>query len=84
MVHNVPCLTPVCGLIPGIVLEVEMSELSKPKENLQDPGEAQGREEAQFLGAESRGACTPLGLLPSCFSPQFPHLPLRRPCPRKL
>ena len=51
MVHSVPCLTPVCGLIPGIMLVVEMNELSKPKEDLQDPGEAQGPEEAQLLGA---------------------------------
>ncbi|XP_065772007.1 melanoma-associated antigen 8-like [Muntiacus reevesi] len=54
MVHNVPCLTPVCGLIPGIVLVVEMSDL----------GEAQGPEEAQVLGAEG-GEAAP----PSAFSP---------------
>ena len=59
MVHNVPCLTLVCGLIPGIVLEVKMSELRKPKKDLQDPGEAQGPEEAQLLGAERGEAATP-------------------------
>ncbi|XDA90679.1 hypothetical protein R6Z07F_020285 [Ovis aries] len=49
VVPMTPCLTSVCGLIPGIMLMVEMSELSKPskpKEDLQDPGEAQGPEEA--------------------------------------
>uniref|UniRef100_A0A8C2RUR8 MAGE domain-containing protein n=1 Tax=Capra hircus TaxID=9925 RepID=A0A8C2RUR8_CAPHI len=59
MVHNVPCLTLVCGLIPGIVLEVKMSELRKPKKDLQDPGEAQGPKEAQLLGAERGEAATP-------------------------
>ena len=59
MVHNVPCLTPVCALIPGIVLVVEMSEQRKPKKDLQDPGEAQGPEEAQLLGAEGGEAATP-------------------------
>ncbi|CAI9181269.1 unnamed protein product [Rangifer tarandus platyrhynchus] len=44
---------------------VEMSELSKPKEDLQDPGEAQGPEEAQLLGAEGRKAASP-----SASSPQ--------------
>ncbi|XP_065771548.1 melanoma-associated antigen 9-like [Muntiacus reevesi] len=36
----------------GLVLVVEMSELSKPEEDLQEPDEAQGPEEAQLLGAE--------------------------------
>ena len=54
-----PCLTPGCGLIPGIPLVVEMSELSKPEEDhLQDPGEAQGPEEAQLLGAEAGDAAS--------------------------
>ncbi|XP_043753440.1 melanoma-associated antigen 10-like [Cervus elaphus] len=35
-----------------------MSELSKPKEDLQDPGEAQGREESQLLGAEGGEAAS--------------------------
>ena len=65
MVHNVPCLTLVCGLIPGIVLEVKMSELRKPKKDLQDPGEAQDPEEEQLLGAEAGGGCIHLGLLPT-------------------
>ncbi|XDB66578.1 hypothetical protein ABFV05_020194 [Capra hircus] len=43
----------------GIVLEVKMSELRKPKKDLQDPGEAQGPEEAQLLGAERGEAATP-------------------------
>ncbi|XP_043750925.1 melanoma-associated antigen 10-like isoform X2 [Cervus elaphus] len=41
-----------------------MSELSKPEEDLQDPGEAQGLEEAQLLGAEGGEAASP-----SAFSP---------------
>ena len=52
---SVACLTPVCGLIPAITLVVEMGELSKPskhKEDLQDPGKAQGVVEAQLSGAE--------------------------------
>nr|XP_020762021.1 melanoma-associated antigen 10-like [Odocoileus virginianus texanus]XP_020762022.1 melanoma-associated antigen 10-like [Odocoileus virginianus texanus]XP_020762023.1 melanoma-associated antigen 10-like [Odocoileus virginianus texanus]XP_020762024.1 melanoma-associated antigen 10-like [Odocoileus virginianus texanus] len=36
-----------------------MSELSKPKEDLQDPGESQGPEEAQLLGAEGGEAAPP-------------------------
>ena len=32
---------------------VEMSELSKPKEDFQDPGEAQGPVNVQLLGAEA-------------------------------
>ena len=51
--HLFPCLTPGSGLIPGITLMVRMTELSKPEEGLQDPGEAQGPEEAQLLGAEA-------------------------------
>lgn len=67
MVHNVPCLTLVCGLIPGIVLEVKMSELRKPKKRPSDPGEAQGPEEAQLLGLRE-GRQQPLSLfLPSLF-----------------
>ena len=58
--HGPQCpLPPVCGLIPGIVIVVEMSELSKPKEDHQDPGEAQGPEEAQVLGAEAGEAAPP-------------------------
>ena len=40
--HLPPCLTPasLCSLIPGITLMVEMTELSKLKEDRQDPGEA--------------------------------------------
>ena len=51
--HLFPCLTPVCGLIPGIVLVVEMSELSKPEEDFPDPGEAQCPVNVQLLGAEA-------------------------------
>ena len=64
MVHNVPCLTLVCGLIPGIVLEVKMSELRKPKKDLQDPGEAQDPEEEQLLGAEAGEAASALASSP--------------------
>ncbi|CAI9181245.1 unnamed protein product, partial [Rangifer tarandus platyrhynchus] len=35
-----------------------MTELSKPEEDLQDPGEAQGPEEAQLLGAEAGEAAS--------------------------
>ena len=42
-----------------------MSELRKPKEDLQDPGEAQDPEEEQLLGAEAGGGCIHLGLLPT-------------------
>ena len=40
--HLPPCLTPasLCGLISGITLVVEMTELSKAEEDLQDAGEA--------------------------------------------
>ena len=34
------------------MLVVKMSKLSKPEEDLQDPGEAQDWVEAQLLGAE--------------------------------
>ena len=57
--HLSPCLTPVWGLITGIVLLVEMSELSKLEEDLQDPGEAQGPVEVQLLGAEVGKAAPP-------------------------
>ena len=48
-----PRLTPAsgCGLIPGIALMVEMSELSKPEEELRT--QAQGPVEAQLLGPEA-------------------------------
>ena len=58
--HLSPCLTSVCGLIPGIAFVVRMTELSKPEEDLQDPGEAQGLEEVQLLGAEVGEAESPL------------------------
>ena len=82
VVPMTPCLTSVCGLIPGIMLMVEMSELSKPskpEEDLQDPGEAQGPEEAQLLGAEAGRAASA-----SASSSRSPAPPLWRPCPRKL
>lgn len=41
--HLSLCLTPVCGLVPGIALRIKMSELSKLEEDLQDPGEAEAR-----------------------------------------
>ena len=58
---SVTCLTPVCGLILGIMLVVEMSELSKPskhEEDLQDPGKAQGMVEAQLSGAKAGEAAS--------------------------
>lgn len=58
---SVTCLTPVCGLIPGIMLVVKMSEPSKPskhEEDLQDPGKAQGVVEAQLSGAEAGEAAS--------------------------
>ena len=63
--HLSPCLIPVCASILGIALGIEMSELSKPEEDLQDPGEAQDPEEEQLLGAEAGGGCIHLGLLPT-------------------
>ena len=59
--HLSLCLTPVCGLILGIMLVVEMSELSKPskhEEDLQDPGKAQGMVEAQLSGAKAGEAAS--------------------------
>ena len=50
--HLYPCLTSVSCSTTGIMLVVKMSELSKPKKDLQDPGKAQGWVEAQLLGAE--------------------------------
>ncbi|CAI9181287.1 unnamed protein product, partial [Rangifer tarandus platyrhynchus] len=41
-----------------------MTELSKPEEDLQDPGEAQGPEEAQLLGAEAGEAASTLASSP--------------------
>ena len=58
---------------------VRMTELSKPEEDLQDPDEAQGPEEAQLLGAEAWEAASA-----SASSPQVSCSALRRPCPRKL
>ena len=80
--HLSPCFTPVCGFITVILLVVEMCELtkpSKPEEDLQDPGEAQGPVGVQLLGAEAGEAASP-----SALSPQSPSLPLWKPCPRKL
>ena len=61
--RSVPCITPVYGLILGIRLVVEMSDLSKPsktKEDLQDPGEAQGPVELTLLGYEVGESESPL------------------------
>ena len=76
--HLYPCLTSVSCSTPGIMLVVKMSELSKPKEDLQDPGKAQGWVEAQLLGAEQGEAPPDLASYP-----QHPPPPLGRPCPRK-
>uniref|UniRef100_A0A8C6CR03 MAGE domain-containing protein n=1 Tax=Moschus moschiferus TaxID=68415 RepID=A0A8C6CR03_MOSMO len=45
-----------------------MSELSKPEEDLQDPGEAQGPVEAQLLGAEAGEAASHLASSPPASS----------------
>ena len=50
--HLYLCLTTVSCLTSGLVLMVEMSELSKPEEDLQDSGEAQGPVEVPLLEAE--------------------------------
>ena len=41
-----------------------MSELSKPEEDLQDPGKAQDPEEEQLLGAEAGEAASALASFP--------------------
>ncbi|XDA90682.1 hypothetical protein R6Z07F_020288 [Ovis aries] len=50
------------------MLVVKMSELSKPKEDLQDPGKAQGWVEAQLLGAEQGEAPPDLASYPPASS----------------
>ena len=50
--HLYLCLISISCSTSGIVLVVKMSALSKPEEDLQDPGEAQGPVEVQLLGAE--------------------------------
>ena len=79
--HLPPCLTPasLCSLIPGIMLLVETTELSKLKEDLQDPGEARALWRCSTLGLR-RGRLH----LPQPPPPQSPALPLWRPCPWKL
>ena len=62
--HLSPCLIPVCASILGIALGIEMSELSKPEEDLQDPGKAQDPEEEQLLGAEAGEAASALASFP--------------------
>ena len=58
--HLYLCLTSMSCSTSGIVLVVKMSALSKPEEDLQDPGEAQGPVEAQPLGAEVGEAASDL------------------------
>ena len=55
----------LCGLIAGIMLVVEMIELSRLKEDLQDPGKAQGPVEAQLFGAEAGEAASPSASSPT-------------------
>ena len=55
----------LCGLIAGITLVVEMIELSKLEEDLQDPGKAQGPVEAQLFGAEAGEAASPSASSPT-------------------
>ncbi|CAI9150502.1 unnamed protein product [Rangifer tarandus platyrhynchus] len=58
------------------MLVVEMSELSKPKEDLQDPVEAQGPMEAQLLEAEEDEATSHLAsYLPASSSAPLEALP---------
>ena len=61
---SVPCITPLNGSIPGIMLMVEMSELSKPKEDLQCQNQAQGPVEVWLSGAEPEEASTSLASSP--------------------
>ena len=58
----------------GVVLLVKMSELSKPEEDLQEPGEAQGPVEVQLLAAEVGEAPSDLASYPpaSCSTPVEP------------
>ncbi|XDB66585.1 hypothetical protein ABFV05_020201 [Capra hircus] len=58
----------------GVVLVVKMSELSKPEEDLQEPGEAQGPVEVQLLAAEVGEAPSDLASYPpaSCSTPVEP------------
>ena len=66
--HLYLCLTTVSCLTLGIVLVVEMSELSKPKEDLQDPGEAQGPVEVPLLEAEVGESASHLASYPPASS----------------
>ncbi|KAI4545143.1 hypothetical protein MG293_005409 [Ovis ammon polii] len=49
----------------GIMLVVEMIELSRLKEDLQDPGKAHGPVEAQLFGAEAGEAASPSASSPT-------------------
>ncbi|XDB66690.1 hypothetical protein ABFV05_020306 [Capra hircus] len=62
----------------GITLVVEMSELSKPEEDFQDPGEAQGPVNAQLLGAEAGVAASA-----SASSPTVSSLGTRESLPQE-
>ena len=75
---SVPCITPLSGSIPVITLMVEMSELSKPKEDLQCQNQARGPVEVQLRGAEAEEASTPLAS--SCPVSSSSASPMQSPC----
>ena len=72
--HLYLCLTSVSCSTSGVVLVVKMSELSRPEEDLQEPGEAQGPVEVQLLAAEVGEAPSDLASYPpaSCSTPVEP------------
>ena len=56
--HLSSCLIPVCASVLGTALGIDMSELSKREEDLQEPGEAHNLEEEQLLGTEAGEAAS--------------------------
>ena len=52
MVHNVPCLTPVCT--STLVIMQGMHELCQPERVFQDPRKEEGLMEAQFIWGEEK------------------------------
>lgn len=75
---SVPCITPLNGSIPVIMLMVEMSELSKPKEDLQCQNQAQDPVEVQLRGAEAEEASSPM--TSSCPVSSSSASPMQSPC----
>ena len=76
--HLSPCLIPVCASIPGMSLGFEMSELSKPKEDLQCQNQAQDPVEVQLRGAEAEEASSPM--TSSCPVSSSYASPMQSPC----